>query len=206
MRRLVPSRAVRRLVDPVRRVLWFVRLGRQRPAVTVRLHRWVPGWAIRVCCVLVAAGCVLLTEAPSPLTWIVSVLAVLLLGWPSGMLPAVVAVLIGLCTLYLDPTATDIRPFMILAGVHLQVQLAALIGRTGWRARIELGVLVAALRRYLPIQAVAQAVALLGLTLTRQRLEVAWLPVLGVVSLTLVVIWLVAQLRAGVDKLKDPTA
>jgi hypothetical protein len=188
---------INRLVDRARRALWFVRTGRQRPAVTVRLRRWVPGWTIRACCVLVAVGCVLLTGAPKPLTGVVSVVAVLLVVLPGGVLPAVLAVLVGVCALYLDPALTSVRPFLILAGLHLVVQLAALTGRTGLRARVELGVLLAALRRYLPIQAVAQAVALLGLALTRQRLEVAWLPVFGVVSLTLAVFWLVAQLRAG---------
>jgi hypothetical protein len=188
---------LRRLLDRTRRALWFVRTGPQRPAVTVRLRRWVPGWTIRACCVLVAVGCLLLTGAPAPLTGIVCVLAVLLLVLPGGVLPAVLAVLVGVCALYLNPAVTSARPFLILAGVHLLVQLAALTSRTGFRARVELGVLLVALRRYLPVQAGAQAVALLGLAITRQRLEVAWLPVLGVVSLTLGVFWLVAQLRAG---------
>src|SRR6478609_9746626 len=181
---------LRRLVDRARRAVWFARLDRKRPAVTVRLRRWVPGWTIRACCVLIGIGCVLVTGAPSTLTWIVSALAVLLLFLPGGVLPAVVAVLVGLCALYLDPAVTSVRPFVLLAGLHLMLQGVAVTSRTGLWARIELGVLVAALRRYLPIQAIAQAVALLGLALTRQRLDVAWLPVLGVVSLTLVVFWL----------------
>jgi hypothetical protein len=202
MRRL--DVALRRLVDRARRAVWFVRRDRKRPAVTVRLRHWVPCWTIRVLCVLVGIGCAILTGAPTALIWIVSAVVALLLVWPGGVLPAVVAVVVGLCALYLDPAVTSPRPFVLLAGVHLVLQGAALTGRNGLRARIELGVLAAALRRYLPIQAVAQAVALLGLAVTRQRLEVAWLPVLGVVSLTLVVFWLVAQLRTGSATAESP--
>lgn len=197
MRPFVQALVLRRLVDRARRAAWFARLDRRRPAVTVRLRRWVPGWTIRVCCVLVGIGCVVLTGAPSTLAGIISAVVVLLLIWPGGVMPAVVAVLVGLCALYLDPAVTSARPFLLLAGVHLVLQGAALTSRAGPRARIELGVLAVALRRYLPIQVVSQAVALLGLALTRQRLEVAWLPVLGAVSLALVVFWLVAQLRTG---------
>ena len=86
--------------------------------------------------------------------------------------------------------------FVTLAASHLLVQLAALLGPFGWSVRVEPGVLLVLLRRYLPVQAATQVVALVGAVVAQGRVELWWLAPLAALAVGALVVVLGPRLPA----------
>jgi hypothetical protein len=189
------GRVVERAREQGRRLLRTVRIGRppsQRPLPKVRidLGPWLPGPVLRVSVGVVAlVGAALL--ATGPVSWTFAILgAVLLVVRPSGIAAGVYAFGLGFL-LALAPAAPFAgRSFLLLLIVHLLVQLGAVASSLPWTAVLDLRVLVPPARRFLPVQAGAQLLALAGAALTRATVSVPWLPVLVGAALTAVA-WLV---------------
>lgn len=169
-------------------------VDRQRE-VTVSIGPYAPGWLLRLSGPAVAVGCAMLTDAPSELVLITAGLAVLTAIWPAGVAPTTLALLLGLLTLSLPSEPYDPRALVLLAGVHLTLQLTALAGRSSWRRRAELSALWPPLRRYLLIQALVQPLALTAGLLRAEQMSVPWLSALGGLALTGTVLWLLVRLR-----------
>jgi hypothetical protein len=168
----------------------------RRRRVHVDLGRYLPGWALRLICAAVALGCVVLAGAGSTLTVIGALLALGLAARPLGAVPMVV---LGFVAFVLTTAGgSGLRPgsFAVLAGTHLFVQLAAVLGPYGWSVRVELRALLAPARRYLPVQLAAQLVALVGALLTLGRLELAWAAPLAAVAVAALVVWLVPRIES----------
>lgn len=172
----------RRLV----RTLRFGRPASQRPLPRVRIQGgpWVVGTVLRLAVAVVAIGCAALL-ATGPQSWALAIAAAgVLLLRPGGFAAGGFALGLGLA-LALSPAAPFApRVFLLLFGVHLLFQLAALAGSVGWTTVVELRVLVPPLRRLLAGQVFAQLLALGGAELSSARLSVAWLPVLVGIALT----------------------
>jgi hypothetical protein len=190
--------AVRRwwgdLLRSTPRVLPTLRPRRRR--VDVGLGPHLPGWLLRLVCAAVALGCVVLAGAGSTLTTIGALLALGLVVRPGGALPMSV---LGFVAFVLTTSGGGaVRPgsFAVLAGTHLFVQLAAVVGPFGWSVRVELRALLAPARRYLPVQLAAQLVALVGALLTLGRVELAWSAPLAALAVATLVVWLVPRVEA----------
>lgn len=163
--------------------------------VTVATGPYAPGWLLRLSGPAVAVGCAAITDASSELVLITVGLAVLTAIWPAGLAPTTLALVLGLLTLSLPSEPYDFRALLLLAGVHLTLQLTALAGCSSWRCRVELSALAPPLRRYLIIQAFVQPLALIAGLLRAEHVSVAWLPAVGGLALTGTVLWLLARLR-----------
>lgn len=168
------------------------------PRVTVKLGPTVPGWALRALFLLVVLGCGLLTSAGVPGLVVLLGLAGVAVVRTGGVLPAVVAVLLAVFALPGSAAPFEARGFVLLAGLHLVMQLGATFGRTRWDARFELRALGVVGRRYLVVQVVSQVLALLAAVVTQGQLQAAWFPPLAVVALALLVVWLLARLEGPV--------
>jgi len=166
----------------------------RRPRVRVRTGPAVPAWTLRLLLAAVALACVALAGAGTLLSVGGAAAALVLVLRPGGSAPAVV---VGYVAVVLLGTGSGGRPATtsaLLLGTHLLVQLAALLGRTSWEARVELRALAAPLRRFLAVQALAQLVALLGAAVTSGGLALPWLPAVAAVGLGALLLGLVPRL------------
>lgn len=179
----------------------FGRLPTQRPLprVRVRLGPWVPALVLRGVQVLVALACVALV-APGPGWRTVAVLgALLLVVRPSGIVAGCYAFALGFGLAVSSSSPWSLRSFALLLGLHLLVELARQTAGVPWATHVDLRVLVPAGRRFLPVQALAQLLALGGAGLSSTALTVPWLPVLVGVALTLLA-WAVLRGLLGPDR------
>lgn len=194
----------RRLRDQADRWWATVRVGRlptQRPLprVQVSLGPWVPALLLRGVQVIVALANVALV-APGPGWRAVALLgALLLVVRPSGIVAACFAFALGFGLAVSSSTAWSLKPFILLLGLHLLVELARQSAGVPWATRVDLAVLVPAGRRFLLVQALAQLLALGGAWLSSTALTVPWLPVLVGVSLTLLA-WALLRVLLGPDR------
>jgi hypothetical protein len=150
---------------------------------------------LRLACAAVALGCVVLAGAGSTLTVIGGLLALAVAARPVGAVPMMA---LGFVAFVLTAAGgSGLRPatFAVLAGTHLFVQLAAVVGPYGWSVRVELRALLVPARRYLGVQLAAQLVALVGALLTLPRMELAWSVPLGAVAVAALTVWLVPRIE-----------
>ncbi|CAA9290263.1 MAG: hypothetical protein AVDCRST_MAG48-458 [uncultured Friedmanniella sp.] len=196
--RLAPLRdRVVELVASTPRALPSLRHRRRR--VQLDLGPTLPGWALRGLLPVLTVVAVVAAGAPAggALSWMGLLLGLGPLVRP-GSAWAVVAV--GFVAFVLL-TAGDgpWRPgaFVALAATHLLVQLAALLGPFGWSVRVQPGVLLVLLRRYLPVQAATQLVALVGAVVAQGRVELWWLGPLATLAVGALVVALGPRLTAG---------
>jgi hypothetical protein len=198
-----PSGPARRTLPAVR--TWWADLLRSTPRalpslrprrrrVDIDLGPNLPGWALRLACAAVALGCVVLAGAGSTLTVIGALLALGLAARPVGAVPMVVLGFVVFVLTTAGGSAPRPATFAVLAGTHLFVQLAAVVGPYGWSVRVELRALLVPARRYLPVQVAAQLVALVGALVTLGRVELAWSAPLAAVAVATLVVWLVPRL------------
>lgn len=107
----------------------------------------------------VAAGlCVLVLERPF---WLA--VGLLLAAGPT-VIPELVSrwwvlLLLGVSQLWREPSVTDVGFYLLLAGLHLLHVVGSLAQQLPWHARMQRVAFVRCIRRYLLVQAVAQAVA-----------------------------------------------
>ncbi|RZS91493.1 hypothetical protein EV189_0735 [Motilibacter rhizosphaerae] len=154
------------------------------------LERPLPGWVVRLVPPLAALAAGLLA-APGPLRspWLVLVLlSAAALAWrPGGGAAAGVLLAVGVV---LPATGASLwRTVVLVALVHLVLGASLLAAVVGWRARVELAVVLGCLREAAVPQLVAQALALvavpLGSSAPHPWLRVVALVLLGAVALLL---------------------
>lgn len=162
--------------------------ARPLPRVRVSVGPWVPGALPRLLTGAVGLVCAS-SLVTGPTSWTLAVVGALLLVLrPSGLAAAVYAFALGFALAVSPAVPFAPRSFALLLGVHLMVQLAAFASQCPWLAVVDLRALVPPLRRFLPVQASAQLLALGGAALTSSSVTVVWVPVLAGVGLT-VVVW-----------------
>ena len=160
----------------------------------------IPTWGWRIAYAVVALGCTLLVASHGAHWVIAGALIATMLIRPSGAAPALFAVGVGLLVLASEPDPFDPRVFLLALGLHLTVQLAAVVGDLPWLGLVELRVLVASARPFLAIQAGVQAAALIGAWTTSRQLSATWLPVLAGIGLAGMAWTILLRLRADSDR------
>lgn len=168
----------------------------RRQRVTVVTGAWIPAWLLRLACVALAVGCVRLAGAGDILTVLGALLAALVLIRPGGVGPVLVLAFTAFVLTTSAGGGWRLESHLLLLGLHLLVQLAALLGRSTWAARVELRALLVPAPRFLTVQLVAQLVAVLGAAAAGSRLELPWLGVLAAVGLAGLVLLLAPRLSA----------
>jgi len=161
---------------------------------TSRVHGSVPAATPRIVLAVVAAV-LCATQLTFGLWFVVAViLAVLSLIVPRLLTAWAFVLVVGLSMLFREPSVTDWRPYLLLAGVHLVHLYAAQCVVTPVRGRVQLRVLLRPLRAFLIVQVPSQFVLALVLWLHRPD-AVGWsgnaVPLLAAVgALALVVLTL----------------
>jgi hypothetical protein len=168
----------------------------RRRRVDVDLGPSLPGWSLRLSCAAVALGCVVLAGAGHTLTVVGALLALALAARPIGAVPMVALGFVAFVLTAAGGSGPRPGTFAVLAGTHLFIQLAAVLGPYGWFVRVELRALLAPARRYLPVQLAAQLAALVGALLSLGRVELAWSAPLAAVALAALVVWLAPRIGA----------
>lgn len=164
--------------------------GRRPP---VRLHTGpaVSSLVLRLVVVALGFGCAL-TVVTGPPGWVVVVaLLVVLFGVPGSVLAGVVVIVLALLMVFDTDPAAPWRTPLLVAGLPLMMQLAAVAGQASLSAVIELRVLELPLRRYLALQVFAQVLAFVGAMVAGLGWVLPQLMAVAAVSLlALVVFWL----------------
>lgn len=134
----------------------------RRPPVRIRTESAVPGAALRLAVVSIGLVCAAAVVIGVP-GWVVVIgLLIGLFCLPGTMAGGALVIVLGLLLVF-DPEPAPVwRTPLLVAGIPLLMQLAAVAGQATLRARIELQVLALPMRRYLVIQVFAQLLALVG--------------------------------------------
>lgn len=133
--------------------------GTRPPASAPAIGPWVPTATLHLIFFALAAGLCLLVLPPR--FWLaagllLSAAVTLVPNWvPAWWLLLVLA----LSQLWREPSVTDLDFYLLLAGVHLLHVLGGLARPLPWRGRMQVGVLLRPLRRFVLVQAAAQGVA-----------------------------------------------
>ena len=197
MSKQLSSRARASRLDPLReRVLELAystpralpSLRPRRRRVQLGLRPTLPGWLLRGLLLVLAGVALEAAGASSTLLWAGLVLSVGPLVRPGGVWPVVVVGFVAFVLLSAGDGPWRPGAFVCLAASHLLVQLAALLGPFGWSVRVEPAVLLVLLRRYLPVQAATQLVALVGAVVAQGRIELWWLGPLAALAVGALVV------------------
>jgi hypothetical protein len=159
--------------------------------VQIHTQAAVPGYAVRLVAVVVGLVCASTVILGAP-GWVVLVgLLIGLFCLPGTFMGGAVVIALALLAAF-DLTPAEVwRTPLLVAGVPLMLQLAAVAGQASLTARIELQVIKLAMRRYLAIQVFAQLFALVGALVAGLGLVLPQLMALGAVALlALVLLWL----------------
>ncbi|GAA1845820.1 hypothetical protein ACFFOM_11220 [Microlunatus capsulatus] len=195
--RLAPLRdRVVELVRSTPRALPSLRPRRRR--VQIGLGTTLPGWLLRALLTVLTGAAVVAAGAPtgSALFWIGLLVGVAPLVRPGGASAVVAVGFVAFVALTAGTGAWRPGAFVALALTHLLVQLAAVLGPFGWSVRVEPGVLVVLLRRYLPVQVACQLVAVVGAVVAQGRVQLWWLGPLAVLAVGALVVALAPRLTA----------
>jgi len=168
----------------------------RRRRVQLGLGPTVPGWLLRGLLLVLAGVAVGAAGAGSALLWIGLLLGVGAVVRPGGVWPVVVVGFVAFVLLTAGDGPWRPGAFVALAASHLLVQLGALLGPFGWSVRVEPAVLLVLLRRYLPVQAASQLVALVGAVVARDRIELWWLGPLAALAVGALVVVLAPRLTS----------
>jgi hypothetical protein len=163
----------------------------RRPPVRIETETAVPSAVVRLAVVLIGLFCSSTVIIGTP-GWVIMVaLLAGLFCLPGSFFCGAVVIALGLLTVF-DTTAAEVwRTPLLIAGVPLMVQLAAVAGQATLLARIELRVIGMSLRRYLVLQVFAQLLALVGGMIVGMGMVLPQLMALASVGLlALVVLWL----------------
>lgn len=195
--RLAPLRdRVVELARSTPRALPSLRPRRRR--VQIGLGTTLPGWLLRALLTVLTGAAVVAAGAPtgSALFWIGLLVGVAPLVRPGGASAVVAVGFVAFVALTAGTGAWRPGAFVALALTHLLVQLAAVLGPFGWSVRVEPGVLVVLLRRYLPVQVACQLVAVVGAVVAQGRVQLWWLGPLAVLAVGALVVALAPRLTA----------
>ena len=138
------------------------RSNARRPAVRIRTGPAVPGYVLRLAVAGIGLLCASLVVTGPPGWVVVSALLIGIVFAPGTLVTGVLLMVLGLLMVFDTDPAAPWRTPLLVAGLPLMMQLAAIAGQATWLARIELRVLELPLRRYLIIQVFAQLLALTG--------------------------------------------
>ena len=138
------------------------RSNAHRPSVRIRTGAAVPGYVLRLTVVGLGLLCASLVVTGPPGWVVVSALLIGIAFAPGTLVTGVLLMVLGLLMVFDTDPAAPWRTPLLVAGLPLMMQLAAIAGQATWLARIELRVLELPLRRYLVIQVFAQLLALTG--------------------------------------------
>jgi len=138
------------------------RSNARRPAVRIRTGTAVPGYVLRLAVAGLGLFCASLVVTGPPGWVVVSALLIGIAFAPGTLVTGVLLMVLGLLMVFDTDPAAPWRTPLLVAGLPLVMQLAAIAGQATWLARIELRVLELPLRRYLVIQVFAQLLALTG--------------------------------------------
>lgn len=163
----------------------------RRPAVHIRTAAAVPATSVRLALALIGLVCSSTVIIGKPGWVIMTCLLAGLFCLPGTFVGGAVVIAISLLAVF-DTTPAEVwRTPLLVAGVPLMMQLAAVAGQTTLLARIELRVIGLSLRRYLVIQVFAQLLALVGSMVAGLGYVLPQLMALAAVAvLALVVLWL----------------
>lgn len=156
---------------------------RPLPRVGIHTGRWVPAWVVNALAASVAFGCIAVVATSRPQWTLASVLVVLMLLRPSGALPALFALWLGLQVATSEISSHTLETAGLVFGFHFLAVLLTTVADVHPRTRIELRVFAGPLRRLVVIQALVQPVAWATMTLAAGDLTVRWLPVLAALGL-----------------------
>jgi hypothetical protein len=165
---------------------------RRVQAVHPQIGRWVPTAVLHGLVLAVAAALCLLVLDPPLWRAIGLTLAVVGTVVPQRVPLWWLLLLLGLSQLGRQPSVTDVTFYLLLAGVHLLFVLGGLARLLPWEGRMQVGVLVRPMRRFVVVQAVVQPVAVGALLAfgggpgTVPGLSIVAAVVLGVVAVVLV--------------------
>jgi|GEM_PF-3996698 len=171
-----------------------------RPRVGIDLESCIPAWVLRIACAVVAGGCTLLVASNGAHWLIAGALIVTMAVRPSGAAPSLFAVGVGVLLLASEAVPLHPRVFLLALGLHLTVQLAAVVGDLAWRASVELRVLAGFAGPFLAIQALVQTAALMGAWATGRQPSMRWLPILAGIALAVMAWGILIRLRADTDR------
>ena len=167
------------------------RSNAHRPAVRIRTDAAVPGWLLRLSVAALGLFCASFVVTGPPGWVVVSALLVAIAFAPGTVVAGVLLMVLGLLMVFDPDPAAPWRTPLLVAGLPLMMQLAAIAGQATWLARIELRVLELPLRRYLVIQVFAQLLALTGGLVEGLGLVLPQVMALaGVAVVALLVFWL----------------
>ena len=122
----------------------------------------MPGYVLRLTVVGLGLLCASLVVTGPPGWVVVGALLIAIACVPGTLVTGVLLMVLGLLMVFDTDPASPWRTPLLVAGLPLMMQLAAIAGQATWLARIELRVLELPLRRYLVIQVFAQLLALTG--------------------------------------------
>ena len=163
---------------------------RPLPPVRIDLRPAVPAWALNAAvAVLALAGAALLADRR--VLWILAVAgAVALAVRPVPGLVQAYAVALGAGLLLADPGAGSLRVHLLILIVHLMVQLGSIAAGLHWSTQVEWAVLLVPARRFLPVQVLAQLLAVGAAWTAGRDVSAAWLSVAAGVALAALAWWL----------------
>jgi hypothetical protein len=188
----VRSRLARRWV---RVRTWFLaylpeRSTSRRPRVRIWVASALPNLALRLVVVAIGLICasVVVTGPPG---WIVAIaLLAAMVAAPGSMVGGVLVMMLGLLMVFDTDPAPGWRTPLLVLGLPLMLQLAAIAGQASWTARIELRVLLLPLRRFLAVQVFAKLLAMAGVLIAGLGLVLPQVMALAAVCvLALVAFW-----------------
>ena len=186
-----------RLAATVR--VWASSSDRPLPRVRAAVGWWVPIWSVRLLVAGLAGGAAtLVVQGPVGWTVMAAIIAILFL-FPQAATAGVYAIAIGISYLAAGVEPFSGTLFALVFSVHLVVTIGTLVAALPGRARLQVAALVGPMRRFTIVQAVAQALAMLGAFVAAWGLTVVWLPSVAVLGLAGFGWWLLTWLEATAD-------
>jgi hypothetical protein len=138
------------------------RMRTRRPPVRIHTAAAVPSAVLRPAVALLGLACASVIVIGVPSWVIVVALLIGLACLPGTMIGGALVMTLGLLMMFDPVPAAAWRTPLLVAGLPLMMQLAAIAGQASWVAKVELRVLAQPMRRYLVIQVFAQLLALAG--------------------------------------------
>lgn len=155
----------------------------RHPRVTIEVGPSVPAGALRILVAVAAVGCVALV-ATSTAHWVVAAAVIgAAVVRPAGPAPAILPVGVALLVLTSPSGVSAVRVAALVLGLHLVVELAALVGDVPWSAAVERRVLSRARPRFVAVQAATQVLVVVGVAVTDRPPATTWLPLVAGVAL-----------------------
>jgi hypothetical protein len=169
--------------------------GARRPRVTVDTGPAVPAWVLTAVWTVIAIGCTALVAERIGHWVVAAALIAATVVRASDVAPSLVVVGAALLLVTSPPDPFAPRVFLLAFGLHLTVELAALLGDLPWGATVERRVLTGAARPFLTVQATVQVLAVVAAWVGTRPLSASWLPLVAGTALAAAAWGIQARLR-----------